>query len=214
MRLFCKSFFFLLSRAHDLFSQVVFSFLLSRAQDFFLCMSFFLFCYLVHMTFFILILCFFYIWCVMHEIVETYGGIFRTYIVLFFISCARLFLFSTSFFLFYYLVRTTFLFHRSFFLFYYLVRTTFLFRRSFFLFFYLVRTTLLFRWSFFLFFYLVRTTLLFRWSFFFFSFISCARLFFSIILLYIQTARLTPENKSIIESRAHEIVEKKKRSTK
>ena len=54
-----------------------------------------------------------------------YGGIFRTYTVLLFISCARLFLFRRSFFLFYYLVRTTFLFRSSFFLFYYLVRTTF-----------------------------------------------------------------------------------------
>ena len=54
-----------------------------------------------------------------------YGGIFRTYIVLLFISCARHFLFRRSFFLFYYLVRTTFLFCMSFFLFYYLVRTTF-----------------------------------------------------------------------------------------
>ena len=71
----------------------------------------------------------------------SYGGIIRTYIVLLFISCARLFLFRRSFFHFYYLVRTTFLFRRSFYLFYYLVRTTFLFRGSFFLFYYLVRTT-------------------------------------------------------------------------
>ena len=75
------------------------------------------------------------------NMMPTYGGIFRTCIVLLFISCARLFLFRRSFFLFYYLVRTTFLFRRSFFLFYYLVRTTFLFCISYFLFYYLVRTT-------------------------------------------------------------------------
>ena len=74
--------------------------------------------------------------------ITMYGGIFRTYILLLFISCARLLLFRRSFFLFYYLVRTTFLFRRSFFLFYYLVRTTFFyFVDRFFLFSYLVRTT-------------------------------------------------------------------------
>ena len=95
------------------------------------------------------------------SVLEWYGGIFRTYIVLLFISCARLFLFHRSFFLFYYLVRTTFLFRRSFFLFYYLVRTTFKFRRSFFLLYYLVRTTFIY--------FVCR---------FFFSTISCARHFF------------------------------------
>ena len=61
-----------------------------------------------------------------------YGGIYRTYIVLISISCARHFLIRRSFFLFFYLVRTTFLFRGSFFLLYYLVRTTFLFCMSFF----------------------------------------------------------------------------------
>ena len=78
-----------------------------------------------------------------------YGGIFRTYIVLLFISCARLFYFVDRFFfsiiscarLFYFVDcfffsiisgARLFFFRRSFFLFYYLVRTTFLFRMSFF----------------------------------------------------------------------------------
>ena len=91
---------------------------------------------------------------------ENYGGIFRTYILLFFISCARHFLFRRSFFLFYYLVRTTFYFVCRFFLFYYLVRTTFLFRRSFF--FSIISCARLF--------YFVDR--------FFFSIISCARLFY------------------------------------
>ena len=47
-----------------------------------------------------------------------YGGIFRTYIVLLFISCARHFLFRRWFFVFYYLVHTTFFFVGHFFSFF------------------------------------------------------------------------------------------------
>ena len=54
-----------------------------------------------------------------------YGGIFRTYIVLLFISCARLFYFVDRFFFSIISCARLFLFRRSFFLFYYLVRTTF-----------------------------------------------------------------------------------------
>ena len=108
---------FLVSRAHDFFLKFCIRFffiLLSHANDFFiLYVVFFLVYYFLSTIFFIGLFCRFY------------GGILRTYIVLLFFSCARLFLFRRSFFLFYYLVRTTFLFRRSFFLFYNLVRTTF-----------------------------------------------------------------------------------------
>ena len=129
---------------------------------------------------------------------EIYGGIFRTYIILLFISCARLFYFVDRFFFSIISWARLFYFVDRFFLFYYLVRTTFLFRRSFFLFYYLVRTTFFYLvCRFFLFYYLVRTTFFYACRLFFFSTVSWERLIdlFSGEKLYShQTADQPPTN--------------------
>ena len=145
------------------------------------------------------------------------------------ISCARLFYFVDRFFFSIISCTRLFLFRRSFFLFYYLVRTTFYFVDRFF--FSIISCARLFFISYVvLFFSTISCARLFNFvDRFFFSFISCARLFFFFNpTLHIKRRALHQKtNQKVVrtrqqkrkndmqkKSRAHELVEKKKRYTK